>query len=48
MLDMSQHCINTAYRMLDDLERNVDHTDSKLDSAMRKMKKFIRETEGIL
>ncbi|KAF8549653.1 hypothetical protein OG21DRAFT_1599087 [Imleria badia] len=31
--------------MLDDLERNVDRSDSKLDSAMRKMKKFIRDTE---
>ncbi|KAG9313640.1 t-SNARE [Chiua virens] len=31
--------------MLDDLERGVDRTDSKLDSAMRKMKKFIRDTE---
>ncbi|KAF8137206.1 t-SNARE [Boletus edulis] len=31
--------------MLVDLERNVDRTDSKLDSAMRKMKKFIRQTE---
>lgn len=33
--------------MLDDLERNVDRSDSKLDSAMRKMKKFIRDTEGM-
>ena len=33
--------------MLDDLERNVDRSDSKLDNAMRKMKKFIRDTEGI-
>lgn len=33
-------------RMLDDLERNVDRTDSKLSDAMRRMKKFIRQTEG--
>ncbi|KAH0835831.1 hypothetical protein J3R83DRAFT_9699 [Lanmaoa asiatica] len=31
--------------MLDDIEQDVDHTDSKLDSAMRKMKKFIQDTE---
>ncbi|KAF8549082.1 hypothetical protein OG21DRAFT_1448321 [Imleria badia] len=31
--------------MLDDLERNVDRSDSKLNSAMRKMKKFIQDTE---
>jgi len=31
--------------MLDDLDRNVDRTDSKLSDAMRKMRKFVRETE---
>ncbi|KAK7032607.1 hypothetical protein VNI00_012870 [Paramarasmius palmivorus] len=31
--------------MLDDLERNVDRTDSKLADAMKKMRKFMRETE---
>lgn len=31
--------------MLDDLERNVDRTDSKLSDAMRRMKKFVRQTE---
>lgn len=31
--------------MLDDLERGVDRTDSKLNDAMRRMKKFIRQTE---
>lgn len=34
------------YRMLDDIDRTVDKTDSKLNDAMRKMKKFIRQTEG--
>jgi hypothetical protein len=34
--------------MLDDLERNVDRTDSKLSGAMQRMKKFIRQTEGEL
>ena len=34
------------FRMLDDLERNVEVTDSKLSNAMTKMKKFIRQTEG--
>jgi hypothetical protein len=32
--------------MLDDLDRGVDRTDSKLSDAMRKMRKFVRETEG--
>ncbi|KAF9225935.1 hypothetical protein BS17DRAFT_572032 [Gyrodon lividus] len=31
--------------MLGDLEQNVDRTDTKLNTAMRKMRKFIRETE---
>jgi hypothetical protein len=33
--------------MLNDLEAGVDRTENKLGSAMKKMKKFIRETEGI-
>lgn len=32
--------------MLDDLDRGVDRTDGKLSGAMRRMRKFIRETEG--
>ena len=32
--------------MLDDLDQSVDRTDSKLSDAVRKMRKFIRETEG--
>lgn len=32
--------------MLDDLEAGVDRTDNKLSDAMRRMKKFIRQTEG--
>ncbi|KAG7090696.1 hypothetical protein E1B28_009791 [Marasmius oreades] len=31
--------------LLDDLERGVDRTDSKLNSAMKKMKKFLRDSE---
>ncbi|KAF8842397.1 hypothetical protein BDN67DRAFT_965714 [Paxillus ammoniavirescens] len=31
--------------ILDDLEHNVDRTDTKLNTAMRKMRKFIRDTE---
>ncbi|KAI0739065.1 t-SNARE [Daedaleopsis nitida] len=31
--------------MLDDLERGVDHSEAKLSTAMRKMRKFIRQTE---
>lgn len=34
------------FRMLHDLEGNVDRTDGKLSSAMKKMQKFIRDTEG--
>lgn len=32
--------------MLDDLERGVDSSGTKLDDAMRRMRKFIRQTEG--
>jgi len=32
--------------MLEDLDRNVDRTDSKLSDAMRRMRKFVRDTEG--
>lgn len=35
------------HRMLVDLEQGVDRTDAKLDSAMQRMKKFIRQTEGM-
>ncbi|OCH86508.1 hypothetical protein OBBRIDRAFT_797130 [Obba rivulosa] len=31
--------------MLGDLERGVDQTDTKLDTAMQRMRKFIRQTE---
>ncbi|KAI0311099.1 t-SNARE [Amylostereum chailletii] len=31
--------------MLGDLEQNIDSSDAKLSGAMRKMKKFIRDTE---
>ncbi|TCD70692.1 hypothetical protein EIP91_002067 [Steccherinum ochraceum] len=31
--------------MLDDLEQGIDRTDSKLSSAMQRMKKFVRQTE---
>ncbi|KAI0947963.1 hypothetical protein AcW1_009591 [Taiwanofungus camphoratus] len=31
--------------MLDDLERGVDSSGTKLDDAMRRMRKFIRQTE---
>ena len=33
--------------MLGDLEQNVDRTDSKLGDAMRRMRKFVRQTEGM-
>ncbi|KAJ7666253.1 t-SNARE [Mycena polygramma] len=31
--------------MLDDLERGVDQTDTKLNGAMRRMRKFLRQSE---
>ncbi|THU77201.1 hypothetical protein K435DRAFT_738648 [Dendrothele bispora CBS 962.96] len=31
--------------LLDDLESNVDRTDSRLSDAMRKMRKFLRQSE---
>lgn len=31
--------------LLDDLERSIDNTDSKLNNAMRQMRKFMRESE---
>lgn len=34
-------------RMLDDLEQNVDRTDTKLNKAMKKLQKFIQDTEGM-
>ncbi|KAH9003458.1 t-SNARE [Lactarius hatsudake] len=37
--------ISEHNEMLDDLDRSVDRTDSKLSDAMRKMRKFVRETE---
>lgn len=36
----------SQYRMLQDLEGNVDKTETKLGGAMKKMQKFIRDTEG--
>jgi hypothetical protein len=32
-------------RMLDDLEQNVDKTDTKLSDAMRRLRKFLRDSE---
>ncbi|KZV65764.1 hypothetical protein PENSPDRAFT_689580 [Peniophora sp. CONT] len=37
--------VNEHNEMLSDVERGVDQADSKLNDAMTKMKKFIRETE---
>ena len=37
--------ITVLFRMLDDLEQGVDQTDSKLSDAMRKMRKFLRDSE---
>jgi hypothetical protein len=34
-------------RLLTDLEAGVDNTTTKLDSSMKKLQKFIRDTEGM-
>ena len=31
--------------MLTDLEQNVDHSDSKLNDAMRRLRQFLRDSE---
>lgn len=31
--------------MLDDIEQGVDRSNAKLDGAMKRMRKFIRDTE---
>lgn len=40
------HLVTLECRMLDDLERGVDRSDSRLQDAMKKMRKFVRDTEG--
>jgi len=37
--------ISEHTEMLGDLESNVDNSNAKLDTAMKKLKKFIRDTE---
>jgi len=39
--------VNLTYssRMLDDIEQGVDRSGAKLDDAMKRMRKFIRDTE---
>jgi len=37
--------INVHNEMLDDLEQNVDKSDTKLGDAMRRMRKFLRDSE---
>jgi SNARE domain len=32
-------------RMLDDLEQNVDRSETKMSNAMRSMRKFLRDSE---
>ncbi|KAG2067848.1 hypothetical protein BDR04DRAFT_830796 [Suillus decipiens] len=39
------HEIGEHVEMLDDLEANVDRSNSKLSNAMRRMRKFVRDTE---
>lgn len=31
--------------MLDDLEQNVDRSETKMSSAMRRLRKFLRDSE---
>ncbi|TEB20621.1 snare protein TLG1/Syntaxin [Coprinellus micaceus] len=37
--------INVHNEMLDDLERNVDRTDDKVSDGMRRLRKFLRDSE---
>ncbi|KAG5339778.1 hypothetical protein C0989_003578 [Termitomyces sp. Mn162] len=37
--------VTEPYSLLDDLERGVDATDSKLNNAMRRMRHFMRQSE---
>ncbi|KAF7344591.1 SNARE domain protein [Mycena sanguinolenta] len=37
--------VDLWYRLLDDLERGVDRTDTKLSGAMERMRKFLRQSE---
>ncbi|KAJ3543949.1 hypothetical protein NMY22_g2956 [Coprinellus aureogranulatus] len=37
--------INVHNEMLDDLERNVDKTDDKVSDGMRRLRKFLRDSE---
>ena len=48
-ITVSRHDLvfTTGCRILDDLERGVDNTDAKLDRSMKRLKKFIRDTEGL-
>ena len=42
------HLYSLLARMLQDLEQGVDRSEAKLNSAMSRMRKFIRQTEGSL
>lgn len=46
--DADVHCLPPipSDRMLDDLEANVDSTGSKLQKNLKRLKQFVRETEG--
>lgn len=46
--DTDVHCLPPipSDRMLDDLEANVDSTGSKLQKNLKRLKQFVRETEG--
>lgn len=37
---------STHPRLLDDLEQNVDKTDTKLKASLKRIQRFVRETEG--
>jgi hypothetical protein len=44
---LRQRHLPYPHRMLNDLEAGVDRTENKLGGAMKRMKKFIRDTEGV-
>ena len=45
-LSIGNNIDNRSLRLLEDLEQNVDRTESKLTKSLRRIKQFVRETEG--
>lgn len=46
LLSIGNNIDSRSPRLLEDLEQNVDRTESKLTKSLRRIKQFVRETEG--